>query len=202
MSTAAYLWAHLQTALLALLPLALVPSVVRRPWSALTLAAGLAWLPLGALDLSSRLLSYSGLLSLTSLLLLTDQAARRLADRRLLAPLEQRLLLLGAGLLGLVLYPPALGLGRFDPYGLGLAGITLPLALGATAALAWWHARRGPAWLLLGALWAWLLGIGESQDLWDYLIDPWVVLYAFLRGILTPFARRSGAPRNRPVTRP
>jgi len=50
------------------------------------------------------------------------------------------------------------------------------------------------ALLLLVVLWAWLLGLGESQNLWDYLIDPWLVLYAVPWAIASALGRRPLSP--------
>lgn len=67
---------------------------------------------------------------------------------------------------------------RIDLYSLGYAGWALPLgciALGAlAAALGFWRSA-----LALGAaLLAWSLGLMESSNLWDALIDPWLTLWA------------------------
>jgi len=149
---------------------------------------------LDGLDLSVQTLPYTGFLSLTSLLLLTDCAGRRLAGMRLVPAPERSLLSATAAALGLALYPAALGLGAWDPYGLGLSGAVLPLALGGAAALAGWRRYWAVALLLLVVLWAWLLGLGESQNLWDYLIDPWLVLYAVPWAIASALGRRPLSP--------
>jgi len=193
-SATAGLWIHLQSALLALCLAARLsgPRPWPRAWRQATapLALGLGLLPLGGLDLSAQALPYTGFLSLTSLLLLTDCAGRRLAGMGLLPTLDRRLLLGSAAALGLALYPATLGLGRWDPYGLGLSGAALPLALGGAAALAWWRGHQVAALLLLAVLWAWLLGLGESQSLWDYLIDPWLILYAIPWAMAPAVGRR------------
>jgi hypothetical protein len=78
------------------------------------------------------------------------------------------------------LYPMSLGLTRFDPYVLGYRSHALWLlgviALGAVASAL---ARRDLLLVsLLGAVAAWRFGLGESTNLWDYLIDPWLSLFA------------------------
>ena len=75
------------------------------------------------------------------------------------------------------LYPMALGIGFFDPYGLGygnpwLLGGSLLLALAACF-------RRLPVAALAIALavFAWGAGWYESGNLWDYLLDPLLAIY-------------------------
>ena len=76
------------------------------------------------------------------------------------------------------LYPAALGLIQFDPYALGYASPYFVAAL-ATLTLAAWYLRL--EWLaacLLVAVAAKIAGVLESQNLWDYLVDPLLALYA------------------------
>ena len=61
---------------------------------------------------------------------------------------------------------------------MGQAGPVLPLLAATAAGLAWWRGRRGTALVLLAALWCWLPALGESENLWDYLLDGWLWLYA------------------------
>jgi hypothetical protein len=95
----------------------------------------------------------------------------------------------------LLLYPSALGLGpqNFDSYALGwpwlFRGQSLVLFGGAglTAALLIWCGNRF-GYVLLLALLAYAAGFQESENLWDYLLDPvygavslFVVLWSALR---------------------
>jgi hypothetical protein len=69
------------------------------------------------------------------------------------------------------LYPFALGLGRFDPYGWGWGFSPLfIISAGLTAILIWKQNRFGV--LLLLAIAAWQLHVLESGNYWDYLVDP------------------------------
>lgn len=94
--------------------------------------------------------------------------------------------------LGIVLYPPALGLGSWDPYALGWNSPLLAwLVAGWTLHLLRRGSRTG--WILTAALVLWLLeslwvaapGIRNCTNLWWYLVDPILVLVsiplAFLR---------------------
>lgn len=152
-----------------------------------------ALVPIGALPVAGLLRGVVGDLSLTTLVLLLRGLAR---DIRGEDPADPRTTLTLQGLVmlaGVVLYPLALGLGAWDPYRLGygdpwflatllavaLAALVLdtPLVTFCTA---------------LGVL-AWALGACESRNLWDYLIDPLVFVWAasalLLRGARAPIRR-------------
>jgi uncharacterized membrane protein HdeD (DUF308 family) len=84
----------------------------------------------------------------------------------------------------------ALGLTAFDPYAYGYPGRErlLVVALSMIALVAWY---RGLLLVVLGialALAAFRLELLESRNLWDYLLDPWLVVS--LAGF-TIFARAS-----------
>ena len=167
MSLSAALWAHLQTTLLLLLPLCLLQQGLRRT-PALRIGAPLllfaaAFLPLGDLDVNAYLYAYTGALSLSTLALIAALAGRRLWSRELLPQPDRHILLIGAAVAGLLLYPMALGLGPYDPYSLGFSGPALPLLLAAVAAAAWWRGLHATALVLLAVLWDWLLGLGEDR---------------------------------------
>lgn len=92
---------------------------------------------------------------------------------------------------GAVFYPLALGLGAFDPYGLGYQPWPL-LGVLAIAAPALWRAGR-IEWLLIlaGGLAAYALGI--FANLWDALIDPLLVALAI--GALLKRGSKQKAPQ-------
>ena len=195
MSFTAGLWAHLQTGLLLLAAACLSPSGLRaRPGfrvAAPSLLIPAAFLPLDGSDVTGHVYAYTGALSLPGLLLVTRFAVRRLSCWRPLPEREHRTILIGAAFAALTLYPLALGLGPFDPYALGYAGQALPLILGLGAALSWWWGRRWTAVLLAAVLWAWLLELGESQNLWDYLLDAWLGLFAVFWMLTVPIRGKS-----------
>ena len=84
-----------------------------------------------------------------------------------------------------VFYPLALGVGMMDPYAWGYGSIGLLIAVlvfAVTCGVANW--TRG-VWILAIAIIAWSVHWHESTNLWDYLLDPflaiwalWAVLYA------------------------
>ena len=92
---------------------------------------------------------------------------------------------------GLFLYPMALGLGPFDPYTLGFASTGLLAVLALFASLAWWRRYHVCLGAIVLAVLAYRLDLLESSNLWDYLLDPWLVLYAIydLRPFLSTLQR-------------
>ena len=96
-----------------------------------------------------------------------------------------------------LLYPTALGWGDWDAYraGWGSWGMLASLLI---LSLACWVGgfRLVPA--LVGiALLAWTAGWMESGNLWDYLIDPWLVVLALVRCVSAGVTRwRHRGPPN------
>lgn len=81
----------------------------------------------------------------------------------------------------LFFYPAALGLGPLDPYAWGYGeALALPLAVGALALAAWLAGWRMSALMLAAALAAWRAQMLDSANLWDYLLDP--VLVVMIQG--------------------
>ena len=76
------------------------------------------------------------------------------------------------------LYPMALGLGDWDPYRLGWGQAVMWTGLLALVVACWLNGLRLLPALIALALLAWTVGLLESGNLWDYLLDPWLVLAA------------------------
>lgn len=134
----------------------------------------------GGLSAAGWLRGMVGDLSLTSVLLLAGALypSLRPVQGELWNRRERLVLLCFIAALALLLYPFALGLGALDPYraGYGTLGAVAMLGL-----LAFWLMRRGLVLLPLAiavALLGWSLGVLESDNLWDYLLDVPLALYA------------------------
>ena len=163
-------------------------------------AAGyvLMMVPLFGLSLAGWLRGIIGDLSLTTLLLLGSALYARLnpAATPLWDARERASLLLFISVMALMLYPFALGWGPLDPYrsGYGSIGLIVMLAL-----LALWALRRGLALLPLTialAVTGWSFACYESTNLWDYLLDAPLALYALgatAGGLLQQAIRRKRA---------
>ena len=86
----------------------------------------------------------------------------------------------GILLTALILYPTALGLTWFDLYAWGYYPIVLGPMLFALFAWCFWFGYTLPALMLALAFVGYALGLLESDNLWDYLLDPVSSLYAAL----------------------
>lgn len=148
-------------------------------------------LPLCDLPLAAYVRGILGDLSISSLLALGYVCGQRLEVFQTLASRRKVGALALIALVAIALYPLALGAGAYDPYRLGYGepgflAVALMLALAAIA-------LRGPvvAVSISLAVLAWAVGWYESNNLWDYLIDPMLSIYAVcaLFGSLAKAAR-------------
>ncbi len=130
-------------------------------------------LPFGGLSVIEFVRGVSGDLSITTLLLLLALSK----DGILTVTQKYRVLFLVA-VSAILLYPFALGLGIIDLYRWGFGGMWFLAVVLLVAVLAW--VRQCPvvaAGIALAVL-AWSVGWYESNNLWDYLLDPWLSIYA------------------------
>ncbi len=145
---------------------------------------GVVMLPVAGLSLAGWLRGMVGDLSITSVLLLAAAIITRMhrlaggaADDAWFV--RQRLALLSfISVLAFLLYPFALGIGMVDPYRFGFGSAAFIVLLGV---LALWALKRNLVLLTLTivlAVLAWRLVWYESTNLWDYLIDVPLALYA------------------------
>lgn len=136
----------------------------------------LALAPFDGLAVAAYLRGFFGDLSVASLLLLALALRKRIVIGN--DDADRTGLLVLIGLAALALYPFALGIGLFDPYRLGFGNLAFLGGLSALALLAWVRQQALIALYLALAVLAWTAGWGESSNLWDYLLDPWVSFYA------------------------
>lgn len=120
----------------------------------------------------------SGSLSITTILLLVIFLLQRIFDQRMISAADRSAILYGVAGAGLVLYPTALGLLSVDIYRLGYQPIFLLLLLLIMAISMWVLAYRTVAMFIVIPVIMFNLHALESINLWDYLIDPFVMLYA------------------------
>lgn len=164
----------------------------------LLIIANLFFWPLGLnleLPLSAYVRGVIGDLSTVSVLLLLSA----LFVRNQSAPWIVKVAI---GLVGLCFYPFALGLGMFDPYGWGYSSVALLIAVLVFAllcAIAKWN--RG-AWIIGLAIIAWGMQWHESTNLWDYLIDPILVVWAIFGVVATIMKKRKEKARSGYLFRP
>lgn len=146
----------------------------RRVWLAAVLATVLV-LPFGGLSAAELMRGITGDLSITTLLLLG------LALQGSGGPSKQKYGLLAfVAVAALALYPFALGVGMFDTYRLGFGSPWFIAGLLLLALASWLRLYPLVALGVSLAVLAWNLGWYESGNLWDYLLDPWLSVYALL----------------------
>lgn len=92
--------------------------------------------------------------------------------------------------IAIAFYPLALGYGMFDPYvwGYGTLGLLIAVVVFALiCGIAGWV--KG-VWPLSLAIMAWSFHWHESANLWDYILDPFLAVWAFYVIIHFFFAKR------------
>ncbi|MCL6414650.1 hypothetical protein MIB92_03215 [Aestuariirhabdus sp. Z084] len=119
-----------------------------------------------------------GDLSILSLSLLLLGTAARLGAPEVLGAEQKKWLMLSVVVIALPFYAATMGLAYLDPYRWGytfqLALALLPVTLLAVWWRVWWLAIS-----LTLAVFLWGNGaILESTNLWDYVLDPLLVIYA------------------------
>jgi hypothetical protein len=81
-------------------------------------------------------------------------------------------------LIAVLFYPLALGFGMFDPYAWGYGSIGLLTCVVAFAILCGLAGWTKGVWILSVAIIAWAAHWHESANLWDYLLDPFLAIWA------------------------
>jgi hypothetical protein len=152
--------------------------------------------PLGELSAAGYLRGALGDLSLVSQALLATAVAEYALGRNVLDRRELGIAMSLVVAAAIFLYPAALGLTYFDPYALGYSSPYLVCALLLLTLGAWTLRLEWLVACLLLAVTARVLNALESRNLWDYLIDPLLVLYAAF------WLARFGLRRMRPAFTP
>ncbi len=167
----------------------LMPGIERLAKSQLAalLAAmfALMLIPFGGMPLAAYVRGATGDLSITTMVLLWCALTKNFWPDTRLRPFcgatdagSRHALLLLIALAALAFYPMALGVGAFDPYRLGYGDPLFVSALLFIALAAWFRKLPLIALCIAFATFAWAIGWYESTNLWDYLLDPFVSIYA------------------------
>ena len=135
-----------------------------------------ALIPIGGLPAAGYVRGAIGDLSITSLVLLCVAVLHALRGWPALPGRNELLLLIVIAAAGF--YPLALGWGDYDPYRLGYGSDWLLAYLLGLALLAVWKGFPFIAISIALSVTAWSAGWYESANLWDYLLDPLVSIYA------------------------
>ncbi|MBU3582314.1 hypothetical protein ICN19_09870 [Polynucleobacter sp. AP-Capit-er-40B-B4] len=99
-------------------------------------------------------------------------------------------------------YPFALGLGMIDPYAWGYGSISFfisVLVCALVCGLANW--TKG-VWIIAIAIIAWAAHWHESSNLWDYLLDPFLAIWALIAFVGKLYRRRRDKARSGYLFRP
>lgn len=134
--------------------------------------------PGSEIPLAAFFRGFSGDLSITLLVLCGWSLCRHLLGLVAISPREWTALMVVVAAAALLLYPTALGWGNWDAYRLGWGSWWLWSSLALLSVFSWLMGLRVVTALVALALLAWSLGLNESGNLWDYLMDPWLSAYA------------------------
>ena len=105
-------------------------------------------------------------------------------------------------IIALCFYPFALGLGMMDPYAWGYGSIVFLLAVlffALVCGLANW--TKG-VWIIAIAIIAWAAHWHESANLWDYLLDPFLAIWAICACIGMMYRKKKDKARSGYLFRP
>jgi len=104
--------------------------------------------------------------------------------------------------IAIIFYPLALGFGMMDPYAWGYGSIAFFIAVlffAVVCGLANWS--KG-VWIIAIAILAWAAQWHESANLWDYLLDPFLAIWALTGLIAALYRRRRDKARSGYLFRP
>jgi hypothetical protein len=124
------------------------------------------------LPLAAYVRGFTGELSITSMLLLWTAY---FSPKEIHVPVVMKVWI---ALVALAFYPLALGASMLDPYAWGYGSIALLSGVLITAFIAWLAGSNRIAIILAVAILAWAAGWHESANLWDYILDPFLGLWA------------------------
>jgi hypothetical protein len=162
--------------------LLLLPGIVRltKPRLALLLGAVfvLALIPFGTIPIAAYVRGATGDLSITTLVLLWCALLRPWCGWVTVGAKHRLALLILTVLAALALYPMALGVGAYDPYRMGYGNPQFVAVLLLVTLAAWFWKSSLIALCIAFATLAWTVGWYESNNLWDYLLDPFLSIYA------------------------
>ncbi len=139
------------------------------------ISACITMIPVGGLPLARWLISFNANFSIPLTAILFSKVLEPFFGGRLLD--EKALLACWVFSItaGVILFPMALGLSRFDPYPAGW-GFSCLFVLAFAVTVVLLAMKNRFAGVLIAAILAYNLRLLESTNLWDYLIDPFLVI--------------------------
>jgi hypothetical protein len=143
----------------------------------------LLWWPMGAagLPLVAYVRGISSDLSISLVAIACFGMYQRLSGACLINGRERNAANIAFAVAALFLYPLALGWGDWDSYRLGWGAPGMWAALLVVSLACWGRGLRLLPMLIALGLLAWAIGVLESTNLWDYLVDPWLAAGAIFQ---------------------
>lgn len=152
------------------------PAIVR--WTALGMSAVIGFFKIGDLRLIAYPGGVLGDLSITTQILLASVIVKQVLRIDILSVRDRSSVFIAAAAGGLVLYPLSSGLTMLDVYSLGFESTALLIGLAVLAVIGW-YLRPGAAIVIPVSVIAFNFGWLTSTNVWDYLLDPMLTLFAW-----------------------
>ena len=152
------------------------PAIVR--WTVLGISAVLGFFKIGDLRLIAYPGGVLGDLSITTQILLASVIVKQVLRIDILSARDRSSVFLPAAAGGVVLYPLSSGLTMLDIYSLGFESTALLIGLAVLAVMGW-YLRPGAAIVIPVSVIAFNFGWLTSTNVWDYLLDPMLALFAW-----------------------
>ena len=152
------------------------PAIVR--WTALGISAVIGFFKIGDLRLIAYPGGVLGDLSITTQILLASVIVKQVPRIDILSARDRSSVFLAAAAGGLVVYPFSSGLTMLDVYSLGFESTALLIGLAVLAVMGW-YLRPGAAIVIPLGVIAFNFGWLTSTNVWDYLLDPMLALFAW-----------------------
>jgi len=122
-----------------------------------------------------------GDLSVISFALLLSTALRNIFNIKIIETRASDILYGFVLIIGLPFYITSLGVGQIDLYSFGYSQTAVPVFLLALALLSFLKKEFNLGLLLLLPVVTFEVGLLESNNTWDYLLDPFLFIYAGIR---------------------
>ncbi len=183
-----YAFASMVIFMTAILFLCLKPSVRNKAVYSLLLfplATTILLVPVSGQPVFYFLRGYMGDLSISSTLFFMAFILHKGWGRAVYQAGEKKYFILLVLSGGLFLYPFALGIGQFDPYRLGYMPQLLLSVLFCAAVYFWYKQYYFLVFVLTTVSLSYTLRILESNNLWDYLLDPLLWLVFLFIGLMS-----------------
>ncbi|MCF8145061.1 MAG: hypothetical protein K9N21_14180 [Deltaproteobacteria bacterium] len=161
------------------------------------IGAGIVLFPVGGLPLARWLIGFNANFSIPLTAILFSRVVRATFGIRVLDDKALLTCWIFAITAGAALYPMALGLGRWDPYAAGWEFSWLFILLFFLTVVLLIMKNRF-AMVLMAVILAYHLRLLESTNLWDYLVDPFLVVVSCI-GLGGSLRRRAGGARRKGV---